>query len=102
MTRVEKVWDRFAIKAALGRKGLTLTGVAEEAGLDPAACRKGLSGMSRPGAQAVADALEEPFSELFPGLYLNRRRDKNKHNQKSARRDSAKISSAVDKRAGAA
>jgi len=67
------VWDRPAIIAELHRRGLTLTGVAKDAGLYESACRQGIGGQSRAGAQAIADALGIPFEQLFPHMYLRGR-----------------------------
>ena len=65
MTR-PKSWDKHAILAEVKRRGITLTGIARDAGLYDSACRQGLMGGSRPGAQAIADALGTPFEDLFP------------------------------------
>jgi lambda repressor-like predicted transcriptional regulator len=74
MTTTKK-WDRPAIKKALLDKGLTLTGIALDAGLYASACRAGLIGASRPGAEAIAKALGVPFREMFPDSYTLGRHD---------------------------
>lgn len=74
MTTTKK-WDRAAIKAELLRQGKTLTGIALDAGLYASACRAGMIGASRPGAEAIAKALNIPFRELFPDAYTLGRHD---------------------------
>ena len=64
-----KKWDRAAIKQELLRQNKTLTGIARDAGLYPSACRQGIIGASRPGAEAIAAALGVPFREMFPDSY---------------------------------
>lgn len=73
MAKKTVVWDRPAIIAELHRRGLTLTGIAKDAGLYESACRQGIGGQSRAGAQAIAVALGVPFEELFPHMYLRGR-----------------------------
>lgn len=70
-----KVWDRHAINAEIRRRGMTLTGIALKNGMYASACRQGLMGLSRPGAEAIADALGIPFRELFPTTYTRGRHD---------------------------
>lgn len=70
MTKRAAAWDRHAIKAEVGRKGLTLTAIAKLAGLEPSIVRHGLRGGNRRGAEAIAEALGIPFRELFPDSYL--------------------------------
>lgn len=70
-----KVWDRHAINAEVRRRGMTLTGIALAKGMYPSACRQGLIGLSRPGAEAIAEALDVPFRELFPTAYTRGRHD---------------------------
>ncbi|GJD97757.1 helix-turn-helix domain-containing protein [Methylobacterium iners] len=67
------VWDRHAIKAEVHRQGMTLTGIARDAGLAENACRKALFGIDRKGADALAAALGIPFDTLFPtGFHQSR------------------------------
>ena len=75
-------WDRFTIKAEIHRRGMTLTGIARDAGLAENACRKALFGIDRRGADAIAMALGIPFDTLFPTGFLQSR--------SSSRQDSAK------------
>lgn len=86
-----KVWDRHAINAEIRRRGMTLTGIARDAGLYDSACRQGIIGLSRPGAEAIAAALGLPFRELFPDLYTRGRHDEGKLSPKGAPETSAKI-----------
>lgn len=67
------VWDRHAIKAEINRRNMTLTGIARDAGLPEAACRKALFGLDRKGADAIADALGIPFDTLFPAGFIRSR-----------------------------
>lgn len=73
MTKTEEpvVWDRHAIKAAMGRKGLTMEAVAKRAGIESWQVRHGLRGNNRTGAEAIAVALGVPFRTLFPDSYLS-------------------------------
>ena len=71
-------WDRVEINAELRRKGLTLTGIARDAGLYESACRQGIIGASRRGAEAIAKALGVPFREMFPDSYTRGRHDEGK------------------------
>jgi Ner family transcriptional regulator len=93
MSKVQKKWDRHSIKAEIGRKGLTLSGIAIDAGLAPSACGHGIAGMSRAGAQAIADALDIPFRELFPDSYIRGRhaeeREKRQKNKRTKAQDTA-------------
>jgi len=66
-------WDRYAIKAEVWRRGMTLTGIARDAGLPENACRKALHGFDRRGADAIAAALGIPFDTLFPTGFIQSR-----------------------------
>ena len=70
-----KKWDRHEILAEIRRRGMTLTGIARDAGLYASACRAGMIGASRPGAEAIAAALQVPFRDLFPDSYTRGRHD---------------------------
>lgn len=91
------VWDRPAIIAELHRRGMTLTGLAKDAGLYDSACRQGIIGMSRAGAQVIADALGVPFVELFPNSYLRGRHHRAEATRNGSRNTSAKRHTAADK-----
>lgn len=91
-----KVWDRHAILAEVRRRGMTLTGIAIDAGMYSSACRQGLLGTSRPGAEAIARALGIPFRELFPTAYTRGRHDETRANNNARRNASPKTQSALD------
>ncbi|WP_137136655.1 helix-turn-helix domain-containing protein [Rhizobium sp. FKY42] len=95
MTATKK-WDRAAIKAELLRQGKTLTGIARDAGLYDSACRAGIIGASRPGAEAIATALGIPFREMFPDSYTLGRHDGGETTSKADRKASQKRGSAAD------
>jgi Ner family transcriptional regulator len=98
----EKDWDIFAIKAEVHRRGMTLVGIAEDAGLERRACINALRGVSRPGAQAIADALGIPLRTLFPTMYLRGHdRSQNLALKKKAA-TSTKMHTGADKDRGAA
>lgn len=63
-------YDRHAIKAAIHRKGMTLTRLAVEAGLDPAACRMALARRNFAGEKAIATFLGVELYKLWPDRYL--------------------------------
>ncbi len=69
MSKTTKKWDRYSIVAEVKRQGLTLTGIALDAGLPAGACRHGIIGSSRKGAEAIAAAIGVPFRDLFPDSY---------------------------------
>ena len=91
-----KVWDRHAINAEIKRRGMNLTGIATDAGLYPSACRQGIIGMSRRGAEAIADALNIPFRELFPDTYTRGRHSEGKASSNDSCNTSAIGASAAD------
>jgi Ner family transcriptional regulator len=91
-------WDRFAIKAELGRRGMTLTGIALDAGLSESVCRQGLGGYNRKGAQAIADALGIALEELFPDNYNVGRHHRRKLTRNDRKDGSAKSASSADMR----
>ena len=62
-------WDRYAIRAALHRQGLTLTGLANRAGIEPSACRTALCRPNSDGETAIAKALGRPPETLWPDRY---------------------------------
>lgn len=83
------VWDRYAIRAEVHRRGLTLTGIARAAGLTESACRRALFGLDRRGADAIAGALGIPFDTLFPNGFI-RSRSSQLHASPKARGESRK------------
>ncbi|MCZ7499335.1 MULTISPECIES: helix-turn-helix domain-containing protein [unclassified Agrobacterium] len=91
-----KKWDRHEILAEIRRRGMTLTGIARDAGLYASACRAGMIGASRPGAEAIASALGIGFRELFPDSYTRGRHDEGKTSSNSSCNTRAKKSSKSD------
>lgn len=61
--------DRHDILALIRRRGMTLSGIAQDAGLEGSACRHGIARRNRNGAIAIAEALGIPFDRLFPGYH---------------------------------
>lgn len=101
MTTTKK-WDRQAIKAELLRQNKTLTGIARDAGLYGSACRAGMIGASRRGAEAIAEALGVPFREMFPDSYTLGRHDSGETSRKNEERSSQKRVVAADNNRSAA
>ncbi|MBX3580789.1 MAG: helix-turn-helix domain-containing protein [Rhizobiaceae bacterium] len=95
-------WDRHAINAEIRRRGMTLTGIALDAGLYASACRQGIIGMSRPGAEAIAKALDLPFRELFPDSYTRGRHNEGKPNRNGSGNARAKTAADLDTVSGPA
>ncbi|MDQ2084556.1 helix-turn-helix domain-containing protein [Xanthobacteraceae bacterium Astr-EGSB] len=62
-------WDRHAIKAEVHRRGLTLLGIAQAAGLEPSACKVALRRRNYRGEAAIAAALGIDPSVLWPDRY---------------------------------
>lgn len=89
-------WDRHKILAEIRRRGMSLTGIAKDAGLYASACRAGMIGASRPGAEAIASALDIPFRDLFPDSYTRGRHDEAKRISNGSCNTSAKKRSAAD------
>lgn len=103
MTKPEgMVWDRHAINAEVRRRGMTLTGIALDAGLHESTCRQGVIGCNRRGAQAIADALGIPFEELFPTTYTQGRFHKQQSTRNTRANGSAKAARPADTERGAA
>jgi Ner family transcriptional regulator len=67
----EVKWDRHMILALVKQRGMTLSGIAADAGLEASACRHGIAMRNRRGAEAIAAALGMSFKTLFPD-YHNR------------------------------
>ncbi|WP_027143183.1 helix-turn-helix domain-containing protein [Mesorhizobium sp. WSM3626] len=95
-----QVWDRHAINAEIRRRGMTLTGIALSADLYPSCCRQGIIGLSRPGAEAIAAALDIPFRTLFPTLYTRGRHDEVDTTSTASRSGSAKVALILDTASG--
>ncbi len=102
MLKPERALDRHDINAAVRRAGLTLTKIAENAGLPENACRSGVGGGNRKGARAIATALGIPFRVLFPTMYLPPRPDDDEPIPHNRANDSANAEASTDnaRRAG--
>lgn len=96
-TRTKQVWDREGIIAEIHRRGKTLTELAEDAGTYASACRLGIGGRSRPGAEIIAAFLDVPFEELFPNMYLRVRGRPRNFNRNESGRTSANRPAAADR-----
>lgn len=62
-------WDRYAIRAELNRRGYTLIGLAQAAGLEPSACRVALLRPNTAGERVIAQALQVNPEVLWPDRY---------------------------------
>jgi Ner family transcriptional regulator len=91
-----KTWDRAAILAEVRRQGKTLTGIARDNDLYSSACRQGIIGASRRGAEAIAAAIGVPFRDLFPDSYSQGRHDEGKTSSNKSCNTSAKTRAAPD------
>ena len=91
-----KTWTGTTIKEELLRQNKTLTGIARDAGLYASACRAGMIGASRPGAEALASALGVPFREMFPDSYTLGRHDRGDTSSNTSGNTRAKKSSKSD------
>lgn len=90
-------WDRHSIKTEIHRKGMSLRGIARDAGLSESACSLALMGLSRKGADAIAAALDIPFDTLFPlGMFSRSRSSHVKPSPKRPRESRQKHVPAVD------
>lgn len=68
-TQITFVWDKHAIKAALYRKGQTLSGLAKESGLSEGSLSVALNTRFPAGERAISDFLQVPLHELWPDRY---------------------------------
>jgi Ner family transcriptional regulator len=64
-----KTPDRYDVLAEVKRRGMSLSGIAEDNGYEASVCRHGIARRNYKGAKAIADALGEPISRLFPGYH---------------------------------
>ncbi|RLQ88881.1 helix-turn-helix domain-containing protein [Notoacmeibacter ruber] len=84
-------WNRHSIKTEVHRRGMSLSGIARDAGLAESACRLALMGMNRKGADAIAEALEIPFDTLFPkDMFVRSRSSHSKPNSKASKKSRQK------------
>lgn len=70
-----RVWDKHNIKAEIGRRGQTLTSLADLYGLSRSAIGATLTSRSKPitaADQAVSHFLSIPLHELWPERYDDR------------------------------
>lgn len=102
MEEPEGGWDRHRILMEVHRRGMTLTGIAKDAGLYASACRQGIGGQSRTGAEAIATALGIEFDVLFPNSYMRSRHHRADTNRNGSCNGSAKASDRTDIARGAA
>lgn len=65
-TPKEPIWDRHAIKAAIERKGLSLTDIAKSYGMPAQTVRNALDKPSLSGEIAIAKSLGIEVQVLFP------------------------------------
>ncbi|WP_084798532.1 helix-turn-helix domain-containing protein [Pleomorphomonas koreensis] len=72
-----RVWTPHQIKAALADRGYTLAAVDklgdQEGPFYEGAARKAIRGLHFRAAAVIAGLLEQPFAEIFPGMYLSAR-----------------------------
>lgn len=66
---ITTAWHREDIKAAVRKKGTTLTKLATDHGLKEGACRLALLGRHRQGESLIAGYLGIPLWELWPGRW---------------------------------
>lgn len=95
-------WDRHSIKAEVERRGMSLSGIARDAGLNPNACSLALMGLNRKGANAVAAALGIPFDTLFPAGMFSRSRSSHAKPSKKVKSESHEKRGAGARTEGAA
>lgn len=62
-------WHRADIRAAVEKKGKTLTQLAIDNGLEEWACRHALARRHIPGEKAIAAFIGVPVWELWPGRW---------------------------------
>ena len=62
-------WHRADIRAAVEKKGKTLTQLALDHGLNEGACRFALTHRHKPGEMAIAVCIGVPLWELWPGRW---------------------------------
>jgi Ner family transcriptional regulator len=62
-------WHRADIRAAVEKKGETLTSLALKNGLPDWACRRALRGRHIPGETAISSCIEVPLWVLWPGRW---------------------------------
>jgi len=93
------VWDRHTILAEVRRRGMTLSGIAQDAGLEGSACRHGIARRNRNGAKAIAAALGISFDVLFPSYHERGHNSEANLSLKKRGTSRPKDTSAVDEKA---
>jgi len=63
------IWDKFSIKAAVHRKGETLTSLGKKNGLAGGSLSVALNTRFPAGERAISDFLQVPLHELWPDRY---------------------------------
>ena len=71
------------IKAAVRKKGVTLTSLAVKNGLDPSACRAALKRPYGRAEKAISSLLGIPLHRLWPDRYDASGRRKTRHERES-------------------
>lgn len=64
-----RVWDRYAIRAAVHRGGKTLEALSEENGLPVSSCSVALLRPHTAGERAIATFLDVPLWVLWPSRH---------------------------------
>lgn len=59
-------WHRADIRAAVEKKGETLSSLARKAGIHPMACRRAVAARNIPGETAISRLIDVPVWELWP------------------------------------
>lgn len=67
-------WHREDIKAAVRKTDISLSALAVSKGLPEHACRAALTGRSVEGEKAIAERINVPVWELWPGRWRKPRR----------------------------
>ncbi len=65
----KQAWTKARIKCALEEKGMTMTGLDELKGINPAHFRHVWNRTVRPAEKAIAEYLGVPVAEMFPDRY---------------------------------
>ncbi|MDE2577910.1 MAG: helix-turn-helix domain-containing protein [Hyphomicrobiales bacterium] len=89
-------WDRYAIRAELNRRGVTLTALALRYGLEPSACRTALLRPNARGEAAIAKTIGVPAATLWPDRYRQNPSTGTFSNAYLRRRASQKLHAAPD------
>ncbi|WP_453971767.1 helix-turn-helix domain-containing protein [Amorphus sp. MBR-141] len=99
MTKAERPLDQHDIRAAIHRKGKTLTGIALAHGLAESSCRVALIRRHPAGERVIADELGVSPASLWPDRYPSS--SLGEPTPTEARHASPKAGAATDKRRAA-